>query len=408
MNLLHRHIFCTARCAPTIIALVMLCGAACKTSSPAHTLEGAPQTCVPEASAGAQLQATSRKTEVPEAFEADDVMERAISFDSQGSTLQGTLTLPRVDVPRTQLPGIVILQDWGKPTRRGATKGALGIRLPVEVMVYEQLANELARNGFVVLRFDKRNCLQDTSTSCPYPRTMLEPHLENLGDVLVQDAEAALTALRAQPEVSPARIAVVGHGQGADIGLATTRGTQGPAALVLLAPSMEPIHEVITYQTRYSLEATREQLTRQGDDASSDLLEQQARALEADVKEQARLFSLVAQQPSPKDPATLYGLPLDTWRSFSTLHATAIGALSDTDRPATLAILGALDADLPESNAQAITMHLSKLPGTRVELLPDTTHDMVRIDEDTTEPPSLNPNLSAQISDFLYKNLTRP
>lgn len=387
------------------LCICLVLSAACKTGAPSPTSEGVqPDSCP---TANQEDSTTANQHTTPQTVRYDDVIEREVNFTSAGSTLKATLTLPQSE-QTTQRPGVVLLQDWGKSTRRGSTQGSLGIQLPVEVHLYETLAHELARQGFAVLRFDKRNCVQDTDALCSYPREALEPHLNGLGEVLVQDAEQALAALRQQPEVSPARVAVIGHGQGADLALAMTRGVHAPAAIVLLSPSMSPIHEVIAYQTSYSLTSTREQLSRQADDPMADLLRTQIKALEEDKRTQLELFAKISTPANSTDPTTIYGLPMDTWRSFLAVHQRAIAALSDTDRPATLAVLGALDADLPESNAQQFTETLGALPGTRLELLSDTTHDMVLIDEDTPGPPSMHPALSAQISDFLYRNLTRP
>lgn len=351
----------------------------------------------------------------------DELLERDLSFSSKQHTFHATLTIPVTANKNAQLPGVLLLQDWGKPSMLGTTRGSLGVRLPVEVHLYETLANALARQGFAVLRYDKRSCVQDAAPSCTYTRQALEPHLDTLAQTLLADAEQALEALRQQPEVSPARIAVIGHGQGAEIGAALTRSAaHPPTALVLLSPSMQPVHRVISHQIDYSLIASRAQLSRQADDPLADLLRRQISMLQSE-QEAAKTLDLAIGGESASVTAA-FGLPLATWKSFVSLHTQAIAALEREDLPATLAILGALDADLPESNAQALTDLLRGQSSARQEILGDTTHDMIFI-EDQTEPsergseeaqeedapaltPTLHPELAALIANFLHTALT--
>ncbi len=341
-----------------------------------------------------------------------NTIDKPLSFTSKGLTFNATLTLPATSSKSpSKFPGVLILQDWGKPSQLGTTRGSLGYQLPVEVQVYQSLAQELAQLGFAVLRYDKRNCIQDTQNTCTYPREALEPHLNTLANTLTEDANNALETLRQQPEVSTARIAIIGHGQGAEIAAAlTTSSSHPPAALVLLAPSMFPIHKIASYQTDYSLDTSEQQLARQSAGSTADLIQQQINMLKNEqVEHKSLALALSEEKPVLK---SAFGLPLNTWKGFAVLHANAMTALSRKDLPQTLALLGALDADLPDSNERILTDVVHKNPRARMEILSDTTHDMIIIqddpEDDSPTPPSLHPDLAGLISTFLYSALTAP
>ena len=342
----------------------------------------------------------------------DQVTERELTFRSSGSTLRGTITLPeRADAPRAaQLPGVVILHDWGRLDQRGSTRGALGMNLPVTIHLYEQLAHALARRGVAVLRFDKRGCQRHARPSCTYQEDDLKPFLPSLGTQLGLDAAAALDALRAEPQVDPTRVAAIGHGQGAEVALDLIQSAaHPPGALVLLSLSMSPIQDVIAHQTSYSLRVTEAELKRQPEGSLKDELRQQLAALREDQLAQTEAFTAIRSSDEASAPAELLGLPYRTWRDFNALHERALTALDSPRRPPVMAILGAIDAELPEDNPRQLTEALAGATSTRVELLAETTHDMILVGEEQEgeepEPPRVHPTLEAQISAFLFAHL---
>ena len=403
----------------SLLLLLLLC-CACKTPNTSSAAPAASALCAPAKQDDPSASLATRSAHTPE-LRHDELIERTLSFSSKQHTFRATLTIPVTAKKNAQLPGVLLLHDWGKPSMLGTSRGSLGVRLPVEVHLYELLASALARQGFAVLRYEKRSCVQDAAPSCTYPRQALEPHLDTLAQALLSDAEQALETLRQQPEVSPARIAIVGHGQGAELAAALTRSaSHPPSAIVLLSPSTQPVHRVIAHQIDFSLNASRAQLTRQGDDPLADLLRRQISMLQDEQQAAKELEdALGAEKPAIN---AAFGLPLATWKSFAALHAQAIAALKRKDLPATLTILGALDADLPESNPQALTDLLRDQSAARQEILGDTTHDMIFVEDPPEEEarargeeeeegaasltPSMHPELAAIIADFLRAALT--
>mgnify|MGYP000613285040 CR=1 FL=1 len=78
----------------------------------------------------------------------------------------------------------------------------MGVELPVEVPVYELLAEELARSGVAVLRYDKRTCVKNAAPRCAYPREPLASARDDLAGAPLDDAKAALKVARDPPRVA--------------------------------------------------------------------------------------------------------------------------------------------------------------------------------------------------------------
>ncbi|GAA2644631.1 hypothetical protein GCM10010399_93210 [Dactylosporangium fulvum] len=64
----------------------------------------------------------------------------------------------------------------------------------------------------------------------------------------VDDARAALDALRARPDVDPGRVFVIGHSEGAILTVALLAGTAPAAGAVLLSPTARTGEEVLRWQ----------------------------------------------------------------------------------------------------------------------------------------------------------------
>jgi dipeptidyl aminopeptidase/acylaminoacyl peptidase len=117
-------------------------------------------------------------------------MERPVSFDSDGITLRGTLHLPEGGGAR---PGIVTCHGFG-----GGSTGA----------GHPELAQALARAGYVVLRFDFRGC---GASGGERGRVICMEEVEDLRN--------AITFLQAQEGVDRDRIGVIGASLGGSVAL---------------------------------------------------------------------------------------------------------------------------------------------------------------------------------------------
>ncbi|MGB2675874.1 MAG: alpha/beta fold hydrolase [Candidatus Acidiferrum sp.] len=140
--------------------------------------------------------------------------EEEISFSNvaAGVSLAGTLTLPKGSGP---FPAALLIVGSGPHDR----DEALANHRPFLV-----LADHLARKGIAVLRYDKRGIAKSTGSSDK--ATTLD---------LAADAQTAITYLKTRKEIDPAKIALIGHSEGAMIAPLIASQTKDVAWVVLLA-----------------------------------------------------------------------------------------------------------------------------------------------------------------------------
>jgi pimeloyl-ACP methyl ester carboxylesterase len=126
--------------------------------------------------------------------------------------IAGTLSLPTGDGP---FPAVVLISGTGHNTRDEDVWGH---------KVFLVLADTLTRNGFAVLRYDKRGVdgssgNYDTATTVDF----------------TSDAEAAVAWLRTQSHIDARRIGVLGHSEGGIIAPAVATSDKGVAFVVMIA-----------------------------------------------------------------------------------------------------------------------------------------------------------------------------
>jgi uncharacterized protein len=150
--------------------------------------------------------------------------ERAINVGSTPA-LPGHLAVPNGKGP---FPLAILVHGSG-PGDEDETVG--------ENKPFKDLALGLASRGIAVMRYDKR-------THVPPPPTPLTVQTEYFASVL-----EALRLARANPDIAPRRIVLIGHSQGAQLAPWLARDYPGLAGIALLAPP-----------TRSPLDAAIEQL----------------------------------------------------------------------------------------------------------------------------------------------------
>jgi len=129
---------------------------------------------------------------------------KSVRFPGNGVTLAGTLLLPSAaaNVPRAaKRPAVLLVGEEGTSTRDGYTVGK------ATHQVYLELAEGLAEAGIPTLRFDRR-CRGESE--CRQPQSY---------DDLIDDTQAALRFLGAQPGIDSSRLVIVGHGEGGYLGM---------------------------------------------------------------------------------------------------------------------------------------------------------------------------------------------
>ncbi len=141
-------------------------------------------------------------------------LQRDVRFANASAhvELAGTLSLPKGD---GEFPAVVLISGTGHNTRDEDVSGH-------EVFVV--LADALNRDGFAVLRYDKRGVgassgSYDAATTADF----------------ASDAEAAVAWLRTQPRIDAKRIGVLGHSEGGIIAPAVAAADKGVAFVIMIA-----------------------------------------------------------------------------------------------------------------------------------------------------------------------------
>jgi len=142
--------------------------------------------------------------------------DQAITIPAFGFSLVGTLSQPASRPSTTFRFPAVVLVGGSEPTDREESVAG--------VPVFGQLASALADAGFVVVRYDRRGVGQSGGRT----------ETANLSDY-ADDAVAVVSLLKRRKDVDPARMALLGYGEGGAVAsVAASRGAN-VAALVLVA-----------------------------------------------------------------------------------------------------------------------------------------------------------------------------
>jgi len=160
-----------------------------------------------------------------------------VRVPTAGFTLAGTLSRP----PATQavpaggrLPAIVLIAGSGPMDRDEVAFG---------IPIFGQLASALADAGFLVVRYDKRGVGQSGG----------RVESATLADYAV-DARAVVQFLAKRKDVDPERIAMVGHSEGAWVGMLAASADKRVARLVAIAGAGTTGAQLVLEQQRHLLE----------------------------------------------------------------------------------------------------------------------------------------------------------
>lgn len=134
-----------------------------------------------------------------------------VTFKNKNVELAGTLSFPKAE---GRYPSVLLV--WGSGPHDRRYQG-----------LFEHMADYLARNGFAVLRFDKRGI---GSSGGSFP--------EATDDDLTQDVAAALEYLTGRKEVKQDKIFIIGHSEGAFYALKAAADKNIVRGLILMAPAI--------------------------------------------------------------------------------------------------------------------------------------------------------------------------
>lgn len=276
--------------------------------------------------------------------------EIALKFAAGADSLAGTLTLPASDQAKPGPHGALVFVSGSGPSDRDETVAGFP--------VFRALAEKLAAAGYASLRYDDRG-VEDSGGD--YGQVTM--------DLLARDAAAAVAALRARPEIDPARVGVLGHSEGAILAaqiaaLVAEQSGQAPWCVVMMAGSVRTGREIVAEQQDHALQAggfPPEQIERK-------------RALErqifAYVDGQADWAAVVAMADTTEAEFLEYqkGQVDAPWfKSF--LDYTAAPWLRRLEAPV-LVLHGELDTQLPPAHGAALRDSLRAAGHQRVSYVP--------------------------------------
>ena len=159
---------------------------------------------------------------------------KEVGFLSDSIRLAGTLTLPSQKRAR-KFPAVLFLAGSGALDRDENSEA-------IHINFFPQLADTLTPNGFVTLRYDKRGTGQSGGN---FKTTDVR--------ALLKDARAALRFLKQQPQVDSTRVAVLGHSEGAILGLMLASSGTPMGGLVMMAGTARNMEDVVLDQIAYLL-----------------------------------------------------------------------------------------------------------------------------------------------------------
>ncbi len=304
------------------------------------------------------------------------VNEREISFANDALALVGTLTLPPVgDGP---FPAALLLHGSGPVDRDGNAAG-------LQMDAYRQVADALAKHGVASLRYDKRGVGDSQGELSSASRTDL-----------LDDADAALAALQAQPEIDRQRCFVIGHSEGAYLAPEIVVENEDVAGLVLLEGAARPLGEI----TRWQVETL---LRRQGMDGE---------ALDAALAQQDQYTAFIEGSEGSWDDYAVDQLR----EAMPWMSEEAAAQLKET--PLSLAWLRQHYRDEPAETIRSVDVPVlivngekdSQVPASEAERLEELLREGGNTDVTTVVLPDLNHLLRhhPEEPNVIYRHLDEP
>ena len=150
-----------------------------------------------------------------------------------GFSLAGTLTMP-TQMGKLRHPCVVLITGSGSVDRDEVVAG---------IPIFAQIAGALAKEGYVVLRYDKRGVGQSGGRS-------ESATLDDYAD----DLRTAVKWLSRRQDIDPRHIAVVGHSEGGAVALLAAAHEQKISSLVLIASPGVRGSDLILEQQQHQLD----------------------------------------------------------------------------------------------------------------------------------------------------------
>ncbi len=152
-----------------------------------------------------------------------------VIIPASGFSLAGTLTMPPT-MGRLRHPSVVLVAGSGSVDRDEVVAG---------IPIFAQIAGALAKEGFVVLRYDKRGVGQSGGRS---ERATIEDYADDL--------RTAVNWLSKRQDIDPRRIAVAGHSEGGAVAMLAAREKKIASLVLLAAPGVRGSDLILEQQQR--------------------------------------------------------------------------------------------------------------------------------------------------------------
>ena len=169
----------------------------------------------------------------PAYVKPDSFKERAVMVGDGDWKLPGTLSVPVGSGP---FPAVVLVHDSGPHDRDETVFAAKPFR---------DLAEGLASRGVVVLRYEKR--------TRQYAARMADKPKVTVRDQTEDDALKAIALVRAQPEVNPQKVYLLGHGLSGYLAPRLAQEDGKLAGIIIVDGNARPLEDVMVDQAAYVL-----------------------------------------------------------------------------------------------------------------------------------------------------------
>ena len=303
--------------------------------------------------------------------------DEPVSIPSLGFNLAGTITKPASTTP---LPAVILIAGSG-PTDRDETVAG--------IPVFGHIARDLVKAGFFVVRYDKRGVGQSGGRS----------ESATIADY-AEDARQVLLWLEKRKDVNKARIALVGHSEGALVAMLTAGRERGKVgALALLAGPSTNGAQVVLEQQKYML--------------SKMPIDDAQRAEKVALQE--KINTAVVKGTGWGEIPEAARKVADTPWFYSFLTFNPERAMNDTRQPV-LIVQGELDTQVQPHHADALAafararkgtkaiVEVVKVPGVNHLFVPAKTGDVAEYA--TLEAGSqVSPQVTDALASFLAKAL---
>lgn len=313
------------------------------------------------------------------------VRTEEVTFPTRGqvmgfSALRGTLYVPEgLEGPR---PAVILLHGSG-PTDRHATipgeivRSAYGTDLPL----FDALADDLARQGLVVLSWDKRSCgrcYPAEHADADYTAFRFAHYLD--------DARAAIDFLATRPEVDGRAVVVIGHSEGGGLAPHVAAADDRVVAVVMLAGLTSTFRETLTGQLRSVADLRR---------ARWDYL--QAWSMEGMRAGYAECLNKLDGAYDPDDMCVGGGTTLRAVAEYDALNRSTPAVLGALRVPL-FAAGGTVDRNVDPS--QLLAVRDARPPDAEIHLVAGMGHGLRDLVE-PTDPPQLDAQLVQRLRAFL-------